>query len=61
LETGLDLKTAADELGVEAWPKERQREAEKLIANGRLLRDGNRIWIPKRFWIYANDTAARLF
>ncbi|MEO8801356.1 MAG: radical SAM family heme chaperone HemW [Polyangiaceae bacterium] len=61
LESGFDLAQAAGELGVEAWPKERAREAEKLIEKGRLEKQGERLRIPKPFWIYANDTAARLF
>ncbi len=61
LESGFDLAQAAGELGVEAWPKERVREAEKLVEKGRLEKEGDRLRIPKPFWIYANDTAARLF
>lgn len=61
LEGGFDLAQAAGELGVEPWPKERVREVEKLVEKGRLEKNGDRIRIPKPFWIYANDTAARLF
>jgi coproporphyrinogen III oxidase-like Fe-S oxidoreductase len=61
LERGVDLAEAARALGVEPWPKDRAREAEKLLVRGRIERDGDRIWIPKSSWIFANDTAARLF
>ncbi len=61
LERGVDLGEAARALSVEPWPKDRAREAEKLLGRGRIERDGDRIWIPKASWIFANDTAARLF
>ena len=61
LETGVDLDEAARDLGVDTWTKAREREAAKLVERGRLTRNGNRIAIPKPAWIYANDTAARLF
>ena len=61
LAAGVDLGEAARDLDVEAWPKDRAREATRLVEKGRLTRDGNRIAIPKPAWIYANDTAARLF
>ena len=61
LEAGVDLGDAARDLDIEPWPKEREREAARLVERGRLTRDGNRIAIPKPAWIYANDTAARLF
>lgn len=61
LERGVDLGVAARSLGVEPWPKDRARETEKLLERGRIERDGDRIWIPKPSWIFANDTAARLF
>jgi oxygen-independent coproporphyrinogen-3 oxidase len=61
LERGIDLGEAARDLGVDPWPKDRVREAERMKASGRIERDGDRIWIPKPSWIFANDTAARLF
>lgn len=61
LERGLDIGDAARSLGVDPWPKDRAREAEKMVERGRLVRDGDRVWIPKSGWIFANDTAARLF
>jgi putative oxygen-independent coproporphyrinogen III oxidase len=61
LERGVDFAEAASAVGVETWPKDRAREAEKLLERGRIERDGDRIWIPKSSWIFANDTAARLF
>ena len=40
LADGFDLEAAAADLGVEAWTKDRTREAEKLVASGRLLLAG---------------------
>lgn len=61
LASGLDLGEAALDLGVAPWNPEREREAKRLVSLDRLVRDGDRIRIPKPAWIYANDTAARLF
>ena len=61
LEHGVDFGEAARKLGVDPWPKDRAREASILLERGRIERDGDRIWIPKASWIFANDTAARLF
>lgn len=58
---GLDVDAAARELGVEPWPDERRRSADRLVARGRLARDGSRLFIPPREWLWADDTAARLF
>jgi oxygen-independent coproporphyrinogen-3 oxidase len=61
LAAGFDLERAASELGVPAWTDERTRAAGRLQANGRLVRDGGRLRIPSRAWLWADDTAARLF
>lgn len=58
---GLDLAENARELGVEGWTTAREREATWLEARGRLVRSGTRAHIPRSAWLWADDTAARLF
>jgi oxygen-independent coproporphyrinogen-3 oxidase len=61
LADGFDLEAAAADLGVTAWTKDRTREAEKLVARERLVVEGGRLRIPRAAWLWADDTAARLF
>jgi oxygen-independent coproporphyrinogen-3 oxidase len=61
LADGFDLRAAAAPLGVDPWPAERKRAAEKLVAQGKLVVDGDRLTIPRPGWLFADDTAARLF
>ncbi|MDB4998787.1 MAG: hypothetical protein JWM74_6219 [Myxococcaceae bacterium] len=58
---GIDIDANAAELGVEAWPEDRRRALERLEASGRVEREGSRLVIPPRAWLFADDTAARLF
>jgi oxygen-independent coproporphyrinogen-3 oxidase len=58
---GLDLARAGDDLGVAPWTKERERAASKLALRGRLVREGDVLSIPRPAWLFADDTAARLF
>ncbi len=58
---GFDLARAASELGVEAWPDERRRAADALVARGRLAEEGTTLRIPPAAWLFTDDTAARLF
>lgn len=60
LADGVDLDAEAAELGVPAWTPARQRNAEKLVARGRLERDGGRLRIPKHAWLHADGTIAEL-
>jgi oxygen-independent coproporphyrinogen-3 oxidase len=60
LRDGLDLDGAARELGLEAWPPERRRAAERLERTGRLSKDGGRIWIPEASWRVADGIIAEL-
>jgi putative oxygen-independent coproporphyrinogen III oxidase len=55
-----DLGAAARELGVEPWPPARLRAAERLVARGRLVRDGDRLTIAKSAWLYADGTISEL-
>jgi oxygen-independent coproporphyrinogen-3 oxidase len=61
LREGLDLGAAACELNVSPWTVERERAARQLVNRGRLEREGDRIRIPAAAWLWADDTAARLF
>jgi putative oxygen-independent coproporphyrinogen III oxidase len=61
LADGVDLRAAGDDLGVDPWTAERTREVERLVARGRLVRDGDRLLIPRSAWLWTDDTAARLF
>jgi oxygen-independent coproporphyrinogen-3 oxidase len=61
LTEGVDLARAARDLGASPWTAEREREAERLVARGRLRRDGDRLSVPRDAWIWVDDTAARLF
>jgi oxygen-independent coproporphyrinogen-3 oxidase len=61
LEGGFDLGACARELGVPAWTRSRSQAADRLVGQGRLQRDGDRLRIPRPAWIWADDIAARLF
>ena len=61
LEEGFDLGESGRELGVAGWTEARSREAAALEKRGRLVRDGERMRIPRAAWLWADDTAARLF
>ena len=60
LSEGLDLAAAARELGVPAWTPARTLAAEKLVARGRLEREGDRLRVPKAAWLFADGTIAEL-
>ncbi|MDB4945434.1 MAG: hypothetical protein JWP97_4968 [Labilithrix sp.] len=61
LADGLDLGRAGRDLGVEPWTAERTLAADKLVARGRLARDGDVVTIPRAAWLFTDDIAARLF
>jgi putative oxygen-independent coproporphyrinogen III oxidase len=44
-----------------SWTPERERAAAWLVARGRIERSGSRVAIPAAAWLWADDTAARLF
>jgi putative oxygen-independent coproporphyrinogen III oxidase len=58
---GIDLEAIALDLGVVAWTPERRRASAWLAARGRIVAVGSRIKIPRAAWLWADDTAARLF
>jgi putative oxygen-independent coproporphyrinogen III oxidase len=61
LADGFDIVTAANELGLEAWTPERQRQAERLVKRNRLEIQGNRLRIPRDARIFADGIIAELF
>lgn len=61
LAEGLDLEAAAAALGVEPWPPERRREADRLLAQGKLTLESGRLTIPRAHWLFADGIAASLF
>lgn len=57
----LGLRVAGGlDLGAD-WTPERERAARWLLGRGRIERDGTRVAIPPAAWLWADDTAARLF
>ena len=58
---GFDLEACAQDLGVDAWTTSRERAATRLVEQGKLTREAGHLAIPKRAWIWADDTSARLF
>jgi coproporphyrinogen III oxidase-like Fe-S oxidoreductase len=61
LSAGFDLGAAGEDLGVVGWTPARTREARTLEGRGRLGRDGDRMFLPPAAWLWADDSAARLF
>jgi putative oxygen-independent coproporphyrinogen III oxidase len=58
---GVDIEAAARDLSTSGWTDERKRSAGWLEARGRIVREGSRVRIPPAAWLWADDTAARLF
>ncbi len=61
LANGVDLGACGRDLGVDPWTPERVRTIEQLSSKGRLARVGDTLRIPRPAWLWADDTAARLF
>jgi putative oxygen-independent coproporphyrinogen III oxidase len=61
LAEGFDLEACGADLGLEPLTAERAREIERLVAKGRVVREGARLRVPRESWIWTDDTAARLF
>lgn len=58
---GADLGRAKRELGIDPWTSERLRALAWLEERKRVVREGDVLRIPTRAWLFADDTAARLF
>jgi putative oxygen-independent coproporphyrinogen III oxidase len=61
LREGIDIDASARELDVVGWTPARERAARALEERGRIVRDGPRVRIPRRAWLWADDTSSRLF
>jgi coproporphyrinogen III oxidase-like Fe-S oxidoreductase len=61
LRDGFPLISAAEELGIPALSESRKRALEFLTRRDRIRFEGGVLSIPKPAWLYADDTAARLF
>ncbi|HTM45188.1 MAG TPA: radical SAM family heme chaperone HemW [Polyangiaceae bacterium] len=60
LHGGLDLEQAAQRATAEAWTPARRQAVQKLTSRGRLAQEGNRIWVPKEAWLFADATISEL-
>lgn len=60
LSEGLDLESAATELGLEPYPAERRRALEKLEKQGRIELNAGRLRIPKPQWLFADGIISQL-
>jgi putative oxygen-independent coproporphyrinogen III oxidase len=61
LREGIDLESAASEVGAEPWPRERRQAVDELVAAGRLVREGARLRVPREAWLFTDGIAAALF
>lgn len=61
LREGIDIDASGSALDVVGWTPARERAARALEERGRILRDGPRVRIPRRAWLWADDTSSRLF
>ena len=60
LAKGVDVEIAARQVGAEPWPAERRRAVERMIERGRIVREGSRLRIPIKAWLYADGTIAEV-
>lgn len=60
LKDGFELESLAQLRGATALPPERAKNLEKLCAEGRIRRIGNRLSLPKNEWIFADRTIREL-
>jgi oxygen-independent coproporphyrinogen-3 oxidase len=60
LAEGIDLEAAANELGVEALPRDRKRSLERLLGAGRVESLGAQLRIPKSQWLLADGIISQL-
>jgi putative oxygen-independent coproporphyrinogen III oxidase len=60
---GLDFEAAARDLGIArgGWTPARTRAAAWLEARHRIVRERSVVRVPRDAWLWADDTAARLF
>jgi coproporphyrinogen III oxidase-like Fe-S oxidoreductase len=61
LAEGIDIDAAATALGCVGMSPARERELDKLLARGRVVRSGSHVRMSAAAWLFADDSAARLF
>ncbi len=61
LREGVDLSETGRDLGVDPWTESRRKSIEWLLEHNRLVQSDATLRIPHRAWLFADDTAARLF
>jgi oxygen-independent coproporphyrinogen-3 oxidase len=57
---GIDLLEQERDLGIEVLTPARRRAIEKLVVRKRVHFDGQRLWIPRNAWLFADGTIAEL-
>jgi len=60
LKSGLDLDEAGAQSNAPAWTPSRLKALDRLVARGRLLREGSQIRIPESAWLFADATISEL-
>ena len=61
LDEGVDLARAQRELGVPVLSPQRREAIAKLQQRGRVDYDGDRLRIPRKWWLLADGIASSLF
>jgi oxygen-independent coproporphyrinogen-3 oxidase len=60
LSDGVDVAAAAARTGACMWTPERQRAARRLVERGRLVQEGDRLFIPRPAWLFADGVISEL-
>jgi oxygen-independent coproporphyrinogen-3 oxidase len=60
LASGVDLETLARETGESAWTADREQAVDRLVREGRLEREGDRLRIPRHAWLVADGVIREL-
>jgi putative oxygen-independent coproporphyrinogen III oxidase len=60
LAEGIDVESAARNVGVDPWPPQRRRAVDRMLERGRLVREGSRLRIPVEAWLHADGTIAEV-
>jgi oxygen-independent coproporphyrinogen-3 oxidase len=58
---GMDLAAAEADLGIQVWTPARRRAADRLVGQGRLAIDGDRLRVPPSARVWTDGVAAALF
>jgi oxygen-independent coproporphyrinogen-3 oxidase len=60
LAEGVDLARAAREAGALGVTREREKAAERLVRQSRLVREGDTLRIPRSAWLFADGVVREL-